>query len=160
MKLQRVINILRKFLLHHFHVWAVFSNQHQTPMIFIHKFIESCPNHQVFWNYNFVESKHQGVNFSFKYFFKGLLCWDILWRKKNIYWNRLFFIYYEKRKKVSRGIVNEAIKGRTCKIIKNTCKHTLQVIQSYTTGWYYGTWCDCNFFEWKIFFSKKDVPQL
>lgn len=30
--------------------------------------------------------------------------------------------------------MSKAIKVRTCKIIENTCKHTLEVIQSYTAG--------------------------
>lgn len=60
-----VINILKKFLLHNFHVSAVFNDQIHTSMFSIHKFIESYPNHQVKKSFeiDFVESKHEGVNF-------------------------------------------------------------------------------------------------
>lgn len=41
---------------------------------------------------------------------------------------------FMKKEKKYQEVVSEAIKVRTCKIIENTCKHTLEVIQSYTAG--------------------------
>lgn len=60
-----------------------------------------------------------------------LLCCDIFYynSKENISIEIGNFIDERGRWKRS-----EAIKVRTCKIIENTCKHTLEVIQSYTAG--------------------------
>lgn len=65
------------------------------------------------------------------FFLVKLLCCDIFYynSKENISIEIGNFIDERGRWKRS-----EAIKVRTCKIIENTCKHTLEVIQSYTAG--------------------------